>query len=52
MTVNDKNRDAKLQYKINNEIAKISTLSSAKIDKYEYLIGKRRLSSDQRKMLQ
>ena len=31
--------DEKLQYDINREIAKISALSSGKIDKYEYLTG-------------
>ena len=29
----------KLQYNIKREAAKISTLSSGKIDKYEYLTG-------------
>ena len=33
-------RDEKLQYNINREAAKISALSSEKIDKYEYLTGK------------
>ena len=37
MTINDKIRDEKLQYDINREAAKISALSSGKIDKYEYL---------------
>ena len=31
--------DEKLQYDINKEAAKISTLSSGKIDKYKYLTG-------------
>ena len=35
-----KTRDEKLQYEINNAVAKISVLSSGKIDKYEYLTGK------------
>ena len=39
MTINDQTRDAKLQYDINREAAKISTLSSDKINKYEYLTG-------------
>ena len=34
MTVNEKIRDEKLQYDINRETAKISALSSGKIDKY------------------
>ena len=37
MTVNEKIRDEKLQYDINRETAKISALSSGKIDKYWYL---------------
>ena len=32
-------RDEKLQYNINREAAKISTLSSSKNGKYEYLTG-------------
>ena len=36
----DKARDEKLQYNINREAAKILALSSCKIDKYEYLMGK------------
>ena len=39
MTIDDEIRDEKLQYGINREVAKISALSSGKIDKYEYLIG-------------
>ena len=34
MTINDQIRDEKLQYDINREAAKISTLSSGKIHKY------------------
>ena len=37
MTVDDNIRDEKLQYDTNREVAKISALSSGKIDKYEYL---------------
>ena len=39
----------KLQYDINREAAKISALSSDKIDKYEYLTGKEILASNQQK---
>ena len=39
MTINDKIKDEKLQYDINREAAKISPLSSGKIDRYEYLKG-------------
>ena len=41
MTINDQIRDEKLQYDINREAAKISTLWSGKIHKYEYLTGKK-----------
>ena len=34
MTIDDKIRDEKLQYDINREAAKISALSSGKIDTY------------------
>ena len=37
MTIEDQIKDKKLQYDINREAAKISALSSDKIDKYEYL---------------
>ena len=39
MTIDDQIRDETLQYNINRETAKISALSSAKINKYEYLTG-------------
>ena len=39
MTINDQIRDEELQYDISREAAKISALSSGKIDKYEYLTG-------------
>ena len=39
MTIDDQFKDEKLQYDINREAAKISVLSSSKIDKYEYLTG-------------
>ena len=35
MTIDDKIRDEKLQYDINREAGKISTLSSGKIDMYK-----------------
>ena len=40
-------RNEKLQYDINRKVAKISELSSGKIDKYEYLTGEEVLPSDQ-----
>ena len=39
MITDDKIRNKKLQYNINKEAAKISALSSGKIDKYEYITG-------------
>ena len=50
MTI-DYNRDEKLQYNINREAAKISVLSSAKIDKYEYFAGEEILHSGQSRMI-
>ena len=38
--IEDKIRDEQLQYDINKEAAKISALSSGKINKYEYLLKK------------
>ena len=46
MTIDDKIKVKKLQYDINREAAKISALSSGKIDKYKYLIGEEILPSD------
>ena len=42
-------REEKLQYDINRETAKISALSSGKIDKYEYLTGEKILPSEEKK---
>ena len=39
MKIGSKIRDEKLQYGINKEAAKISALSSGKIDKYEDVTG-------------
>ena len=41
-----------LQYDINREAAKISALSSGKIDKYEYLTGEEILPSNQQQIIQ
>ena len=41
MTTDDQIRDEKLRYDINKEVAKVSTLSSGKIDKYEFLVGEK-----------
>ena len=39
MTLEDQNRDEKLQYYIDREAGKISSLSSGNTKKYEYLTG-------------
>ena len=50
IAIDDKIRDEKLQNDINREAAKISVLSSGKIDKCEYLTGKERLLSNQKRV--
>ena len=52
MAINDQIRDEKLQYEINREAAKISALSSGKIDKYEYLTGEEILPSNQQQIIE
>ena len=52
MTIEDQIRDEKLQYDINREAAKISALSSDKIDKYEYLTGEEILPSNQQQIIE
>ena len=51
MTIDDQIRDEKLQYDINREAAKISALSSDKINKYEYLTGEEKLPSNQKQII-
>ena len=48
MRIDEEIRDEKLQYDINREAAKISALTSGKIDKYEYLTSEEILSSNQK----
>ena len=50
MTIEDRIRDEKLGYDINEGAAKISALSSGKIDKYEYLTDKEILPSTQQQI--
>ena len=50
MTIDDKIKDEKLQNDVRREAAKISTLSSGKIDKYEYLTGEEILSFNQKQI--
>ena len=55
MTINSKIKDEKLQCAINREAAKISalsSLSSGKIDMYEYLTGEEILPSNQKQMIE
>ena len=50
--IDDQIRDKKLQYDINREAARISALSSGKIDKYEYLTGEEILTSNQKQIIE
>ena len=52
MTIEDQIRDEKLQYEINREAAKISALSSGKIDKHEFLTGEEILPSNQQQIIE
>ena len=52
MTIEDQIKDEKLQYDINREAAKISAISSGKLDKYEYLTGEEILPSNQQQLIQ
>ena len=51
MTTDDQIKNEKRQYDINREAAKISTLSSGKIDKYEYFTGKEILHFIQKQVI-
>ena len=48
----DQIKEEKLQYDINREAAKISALSSGKLDKYEYLTGEEILPSNQQQIIE
>ena len=52
MTLEDQIRDEKLQYDISREAAKISALSSRKINKYEYLTGEEILPSNKQQIIE
>ena len=52
MIIDNKIRDEKLQYDVNKETAKMSALSSGKIDKYDCLTGEEILPSDQRRVIE
>ena len=50
MIIDNQFKDKKLQYDINREAAKISALSSGKIDKHEYLTDEEILPSNQQQI--
>ena len=52
MTFDDKIRDEKLQCYIKREAAKISALSSGKLDKYEYFMGEEILPPDHSRVME
>ena len=52
MAIDGKTGDEKLPYDISREAAKISTLSSGKIDEYEYLTGEEILPSNKKSVIE
>ena len=52
MAIDSKIGNEKLQYDIDREAAKISALSSGKIDKCKYLTGQKVLCSNQRQVIE
>ena len=52
MIIDDKIKDEKPQDNIKREAAKISALSSGKIDKYEILTGEKILPFDQSRIIE
>ena len=52
MSIEDKIRDEKLQDDANRQPTKISTLSSRKIDKYQYLAAEEILPSNRSKIIE
>ena len=52
MTTDDKIQDEKLKPQIKRETAKISALSSGKIDKSEYLMGEEILPSNESRIIE
>ena len=51
MILNEKIRGEKLQYEIKRAATKISTFSSGKIDKYEYLTGEQIWSTQRHRLI-
>ena len=52
MTIDDQIKDEKIQYVINTEAAKLSILSSGKINKYEYLTVEEILPSEESRTIE
>ena len=52
MIFDGKIRDEKLQNYVNSETAKISALSSGKLDKFDYLTDEEILPSNQRQIIE
>ena len=52
MTLENQIRNEKLQYNINREAAKMSSLSSGNTNKYEYLTGEEILPSNQQQIIE
>ena len=50
MTIDGQIKDEKLQYDISREAAKMSVLSSGKLNKYEYLTGEEILPSNKQQI--
>ena len=52
MAINHKIRDGKLHHDVNRELARISALSSGKIDKCEHLTGEEILPSNRGQIIE
>ena len=52
MTIDDQIKDEKFHCGINRKAAKMSALSSGKINKYEYLAGKEILPSNHKQIIE
>ena len=52
MIFDEKIRDEKLQNYVNSETAKISALSSGKLDKFDYFTDEEILPSNQRQIIE
>ena len=52
MTINEQIEDEKIQYDVNRKSAKISVLSSGKVDKYEYLTAEEILLSIKKEIIE